>query len=59
MTRITIVELTDDNEATIHKEYVCKNITTNVRYETLEAAVNAANNGNTIVPLKDINLTTG
>lgn len=54
-----IVELTDDNEAIIHKEYVCKNITTNVRYETLEAAVNAANNGNTIVPLKDINLTTG
>lgn len=56
-----IVELTDDNEAIIHKEYVCKNITTNVRYETLAAAVNAASNGeeNTIVPLKDINLSTG
>lgn len=53
------LDLNDDQEAVIHLEYVCKNTTTGVRYETLAAAVEAANNGNTIIPLKDINLSTG
>ena len=53
------LDLNDDHEAEIHLEYVCKNITTGVRYETLKAAVDAANDGNTITPLKDINLSDG
>lgn len=53
------LDLNDDQEAEIHLEYVCKNTTTGVRYETLDAAVNSANNGNTITPLKDIILSSG
>ena len=55
------LDLNDDQEAEIHLEYVCKNTTTGVRYETLAAAVNAVNDGeeNTIIPLKDINLSAG
>ena len=53
------LDLNDDLEAAIHLEYVCKNITTGVKYETLKAAVDAANDGNTITPLKDINLSDG
>lgn len=50
------LDLNDDHEAEIHLEYVCKNTTTGVRYETLKAAVDAVNDGeeNTITPLKDI-----
>ena len=55
------LDLNDDDEAEIHLDYVCKNTTTGVRYETLKAAVDAANDGeeNTIIPLKDINLSAG
>lgn len=55
------LDLNDDHEAEIHLDYVCKNTTTGVRYETLKAAVDAANDGeeNTITPLKDINLSAG
>ena len=53
------LDLNDDQEAAIHLEYVCMNITTGVRYETLKAAVDAVNDGNTITPLKDINLSDG
>lgn len=58
---IYILDLNDDHEAEIHLEYVCKNTTTGVRYETLKAAVDAVNDGeeNTITPLKDIILSTG
>lgn len=55
------LDLNDDDEAEIHLEYVCKNTTTGVRYETLQAAVDAVNDGeeNTITPLKDIILSAG
>jgi hypothetical protein len=55
------LDLNYDHEAEIHLDYVCKNTTTGVRYETLKAAVDAVNDGeeNTITPLKDIILSAG